>query len=187
MAIGILAVQGAFAEHAHCLELLSQDYVLLRKKADIPANLDKLILVGGESTVQQKLLHELDMFAILKHKIMEGMPVLGTCAGLILLAEQIHHQEQTCFQTLPVKVHRNAYGRQLGSFSTNGDIGEITDFPMRFIRAPYIEIILDADVKILNMTDNKITAVQYQNQLGIAFHPELTEDLRIHEAFLNLT
>ena len=183
---GILAVQGAFAEHAHILDLLSENYVLIRKKQDIPQNLDRLILVGGESTVQSKLIHELDLFQILRDKISENMPVLGTCAGLILLAQEIRDQNQTCFGTLPVCVKRNAYGRQLGSFSHTGNIGEIQNFPMRFIRAPYIEKILDPEVRILNLTDQKITAVQYQNQIGIAFHPELTDDLRIHQLFLNL-
>ncbi|MDE6087214.1 MAG: pyridoxal 5'-phosphate synthase glutaminase subunit PdxT, partial [Oscillospiraceae bacterium] len=108
---GILAVQGAFAEHAHVLDLLSENYILIRKKQDIPQNLDRLILVGGESTVQSKLIHELDLFQILRDKISENMPVLGTCAGLILLAKEIQNQNQTCFGTLPVYVKRNAYGR----------------------------------------------------------------------------
>ncbi len=186
MSIGILAVQGAFIEHAHCLEQLSQDYVLLRKKSDIPQNLERLILPGGESTVQRKLLHELDLFSILKNKILEDMPVLGTCVGLILLAEQIAEESTDGFQSLPVLVRRNAYGRQLGSFSTKGTVGEISDFPMRFIRAPYIEKILHPDVQILNLTDQHITAVNYKNQIGTAFHPELTDDLRIHKLFLSL-
>ena len=176
MTVGILAVQGAFIEHAEIIERLNHDYLLLRKKSDIPENLEALILPGGESTVQKKLLIESDMFTILQNKIKAGIPVLGTCAGLILLAD--------VFKTLPVSVKRNAYGRQLGSFSAEGSIGQIQHFPMRFIRAPYIEKILNPDVEILNITDNRITAVRYQKQFGIAFHPELTEDLRIHELFL---
>lgn len=182
---GILAVQGAFAEHAACLEKLNRDYILLRKKADIPVSMERLILPGGESTVQRKLLHELDMYTVLKKRIQEGMPVLGTCAGLILLAEEIDGGEQAGFGTLPVRVKRNAYGRQLGSFSVQGTVGEIMGFPLRFIRAPYVQKILHTDVKILTITDDRITAVQYQNQIGLAFHPELTEDLRIHEIFLH--
>ena len=174
--IGILAVQGAFIEHVHCLEQLSESYVLIRKKSDIPESLTGLIFPGGESTVQRKLISELDMFDTLKKSIQEGIPVLGTCAGLILLADY--------FETLPVKVRRNAYGRQLGSFSVNGDIGAIQNFPMRFIRAPYVEEVRIPGVNVLNITDGRITAVQYENQTGVSFHPELTEDLRIHQAFL---
>ncbi len=186
MAVGILALQGAFIEHAHSLEQLSQDYILLRKKADIPKNLERLILPGGESTVQRKLLHELDLYSVLKEKILEDMPVLGTCAGLILLAGEIAGEETDGFRTLPVLVRRNAYGRQLGSFSAEGTVGEISNFPLRFIRAPYIEKILNPAVTVLNLTDQHITAVRYRNQIGTAFHPELTEDLRIHKMFLNL-
>ena len=114
------------------------------------------------------------------------MPVFGTCAGLILLAEQIAGETTDGFQSLPVLVRRNAYGRQLGSFSAEGTVGEISGFPMRFIRAPYIEKILHPDVQILNRTEHHITAVKYKNQIGTAFHPELTEDLRIHKLFLAL-
>lgn len=186
MTVGILAVQGAFIEHARMLERLDQEYILLRKKSDIPEHMEALILPGGESTVQKKLLVELDMFVVLQKRIREGMPVLGTCAGLILLAEEIAGKDTPAFQTLPISVKRNAYGRQLGSFSANGDIGQIQSFPMRFIRAPYIERVLHPDVEILNITEDKITAVRYRNQMGMAFHPELTEDLRIHEQFLDL-
>ena len=185
MNVAILAVQGAFIEHAHMLEKLNQEYVLIRKKSDLPERIDALILPGGESTTQRKLLLELDLLEKLKQSILEGVPVLGTCAGLILLAEEIGTGEPEVFGTLPVKVVRNAYGRQLGSFSTEGNFGEIEHFPMRFIRAPYIEKIFRPEVEILSVTDGKITAVRYQNQFGVAFHPELTEDLRIHQEFLH--
>ena len=187
--IGILALQGAFEEHEKMLRALGCQTVLIRKKNDIPQNLTGLVLVGGESTTQRKLLCELDMLEILKERINSGVPVLATCAGLILLAKEITGGEQTCFGFLPVRVCRNAYGRQLGSFSAVGDIGSIKNFPMRFIRAPYIERTLadDKEVEILNVTDGRITAVRYKNILAMSFHPELTEDTRIHSLFADMT
>ena len=184
--VAILAVQGAFIEHAHCLEKLGAEYKYLRNKADITPDIDRLIFVGGESTTQRKLLKELDMLEPLKALIERGAPVLATCAGLILLAEKISSGEETVFGTLPVEVCRNAYGRQLGSFSTVQNIGEVSDFPMRFIRAPFVEKVLSDEVEVLNVTDGRITAVKYKNQLGFAFHPELTEDLRLHKMFMDL-
>ena len=184
--VAILAVQGAFIEHAHSLEKLGAEYKFLRNKADITPDIDRLILVGGESTTQRKLLKELEMLEPLKALIERGAPVLGTCAGLILLAEKIAGGEEPVFGTLPVEVCRNAYGRQLGSFSTVQNIGEVLDFPMRFIRAPFVEKTLSDEVEVLNVTDGRITAVRYKNQLGLAFHPELTDDLRLHKMFLNL-
>lgn len=183
--VGILSVQGAFAEHEKCIRNLEKDCIQIRKKSDLH-DIDRIILAGGESTVQRKLLHELDIFDTMKSYISEGMPVLGTCAGLILLAEEIEDESNICFAELPVKVKRNAYGRQLGSFSTTGKIGKIENFPMRFIRAPYISEILNDKVEVLNITDDKCTAVKYNNIIGLSFHPELTDDLRIHEYFLSL-
>lgn len=184
--VAILAVQGAFIEHAHALEKLGAEYKYLRNKADITPDIDRLILVGGESTTQRKLLKELEMLEPLKALVSKGAPVMGTCAGLILLAEKISSGEETVFGTLPIEVCRNAYGRQLGSFSTVQDIGEVKAFPMRFIRAPFVEKVLSDEVEVLNVTDGRITAVKYKNQLGFAFHPELTEDLRLHQMFLEL-
>lgn len=186
MGIGILALQGAFREHADILEKMSVKYKLIRNTADLDDKFDGLILPGGESTVQRKLAKELDLLEPIKSLIKNGIPVLGTCAGLILLSQEIAGDEDIAFGTLPISVCRNAYGRQLGSFSTVGNIGKIYDFPMRFIRAPYIEKILSDDAEILNITDNKITAVRYKNQIGVSFHPELTCDTRIHRMFLNL-
>lgn len=184
--VAILAVQGAFIEHAHTLEKLGVEYKFLRNKADITPDIDRLILVGGESTTQRKLLKELEMLEPLKALIERGAPVLATCAGLILLAEKITSGEEPVFGTLPVEVCRNAYGRQLGSFSTVQNIGEVKDFPMRFIRAPFVEKVLSDEVEVLNVTDGRITAVKYKKQLGLAFHPELTEDLRLHKMFMDL-
>ncbi len=186
MAIGILALQGAFQEHADTLKKLSVEYKFIRNISDLDTKLDGIILPGGESTVQRKLAKELGLLEPLKQLIKKGIPTLGTCAGLILLSQEIAGNEDVAFGTLPVTVCRNAYGRQLGSFSAAGNIGSISDFPMRFIRAPYIKRTLSDETEILNVTDNKITAVKCRNQIGISFHPELTNDLRLHQMFLKL-
>lgn len=182
MTIGVLAVQGAFIEHEKMVEKLGCQVAELRNKNDI-SNLDGLILPGGESTVQGKLIKELGMFDQLKELIEGGLPVLGTCAGLILLSRNISNDEARHFQTLPVTVERNAYGRQLGSFRTTSAFGFLCDVEMTFIRAPVITAIGE-DVKVLSRVDEKIVAVEYKNQMGISFHPELGEDTRVLEYFL---
>ncbi|MDF2513488.1 MAG: glutaminase [Herbinix sp.] len=185
MRVAVLAVQGAFIEHIKMIEQLGVECIELRQKADLEQSFDGLILPGGESTVQGKLLRELEMFEPLQKRIKQGLPVLATCAGLILLAENLSNDERSHFQTLPVTVKRNAYGRQLGSFYTIEDIDGIKHFPMEFIRAPYIEEV-KTGVEILARVKDNIVAVRYQNQLAMSFHPELTEDTRLHETFLQL-
>lgn len=185
MTVAVLAVQGAFIEHEQMLEKLGVRCIELRKKEDLAQSYDALILPGGESTVQGKLLKELEMFDPLKKQIEEGLPVLATCAGLILLAEQIQNDERSYFRSLPVTVKRNAYGRQLGSFYTEADVKGIGTVPMTFIRAPYIEQAASG-VEILARVEDHIVGVRYQNQLAFSFHPELDEDLRIHEYFLEI-
>ena len=181
MKVAVLAVQGAFIEHEKALERLGVETVELRKAEDLEQDFDGLVLPGGESTVQSRLLKELSMFETLKKKIEEGLPVLATCAGLILLAQNISNDENT----LPVTVKRNAYGRQLGSFYYDGEIKEIGTFPMEFIRAPYIESV-EKNVEILAQVEEKIVGVAYKNQLAFSFHPELTGNDRIHDKFIEL-
>ncbi len=183
--VGILAVQGAFAEHAQMLDRLGAAYTCIRQKRDL-VGIERLILPGGESTTQRRLLCDLGLLVPIREMIASGMPVMGTCAGLILLADEVADEER-CLGGLPVRVRRNAYGRQLGSFSVVGEIGSINDYPMRFIRAPYVETVLQPDVQVLNITDGRITAVQYKHILGLAFHPELTEDDRLHQYFLSFS
>ena len=189
MVIAVLAVQGAFIEHEKVLKEIGAEVFELRKKEDLDRPFDGLVLPGGESTVQQKLLKELGMFDILKKKIQDGLPVFATCAGLILLAEKLSNDDRRGFQTLPVTVKRNAYGRQLGSFHRDGIVRGIaqdeTLFPMEFIRAPYIEEVRE-DTEVLAKVDDHIVAVQYKNQLAMAFHPELSGDDRLHRAFLQI-
>ena len=133
MKIAVLAVQGAFAEHRKKIEDLGIECMELRKKEDLMKPFDGLILPGGESTVQGKLLKELDMYQILKQKIEEGLPVLATCAGLILLAENLTNDRNIYFATLPAAVKRTGYGRQLGSFRTVQELKGIGKIPMTFI------------------------------------------------------
>ena len=185
MKIAVLAVQGAFIEHEKALQRLGVETVELRKAEDLEQDFDGLVLPGGESTVQSRLLKELSMFEPLKKKIEEGLPVLATCAGLILLAQDVSNDDKRCFSTLPVTVKRNAYGRQLGSFYYEGEIKGIGEYPMEFIRAPYIESVRD-DVEILAEGEEKIVGVAYKNQLAFSFHPELTGNDKIHEKFIQL-
>lgn len=185
MNIAVLAVQGAFEEHEHVLHELGVNTVQLRKAEDLETHFDGLVLPGGESTVQGKLLRELNMFEPLRERIRQGLPVLATCAGLILLAEHIAGDDTAHFATLPVTVKRNAYGRQLGSFHyAEGNFAGIGTFPMEFIRAPYVEEVSDG-VEILARVEGRIVGVRYNNQLAVAFHPELGGDNRIHQQFLN--
>lgn len=183
MKIGVLAVQGAFAEHEKMLEGLGAETFEIRQKKDLSLPLDGIVLPGGESTVMGRLLKDLDLLDELKLRIQNGLPVLATCAGLILLAEKIEREENTCLATIPMTVKRNAYGRQLGSFITEGEIAGIGTFPMRFIRAPYIKSAAD-EVQILGRVGDRIVAAEYGSQIALAFHPELTQDARIHAYFL---
>jgi 5'-phosphate synthase pdxT subunit len=181
--IGVLAVQGAFAEHRQILEKLGVETFEIRQLRDLEQNFDGLILPGGESTVQGKLLHDLGLFEPLRERIESGLPTFGTCAGLILLAEKLSNDGHTYFATTPVTVERNAYGRQLGSFYTEENFEGIGKIPMTFIRAPLIQR-ASQDVQILATVQNQIVAVRYKNQLVISFHPELNSDLRVHQYFV---
>lgn len=184
MTVGILAIQGAFIEHRRVLESLGADVVEIRKASDLQKDFDRLVLPGGESTVQRKLLIEDDLFEPLQQRIQAGMPVLGTCAGLILLAQEVEGGKP-CFGTLPVTVRRNAYGRQLGSFHARADFAGIGEVPMTFIRAPFITKVAPG-AQALAEVDGNVVAARAGNQIGVAFHPELDDDTRIHRLFLSL-
>lgn len=187
--VAVLAVQGAFAEHEARLSELGARCIELRQAADLRKNFDRLVLPGGESTVQGKLLAELGMLDELRTRIVEGMPVLGTCAGLILLAHDlaVHDDKGTPrLATMDVLVERNAYGRQLGSFRTKGQVAGIDgEVPLTFIRAPRI-VEVHGDAKTLAEVDGRIVAARQGNQLGVTFHPELDDDARLHELFLQM-
>lgn len=185
MTIGIVAVQGAFLEHEKMLEKLGVEYAELRQKSDLEREYDGLILPGGESTVQGKLLKELDMFDTLKKWIDGGIPVLATCAGMILLAESLSNDDKSYFRSIPMTVRRNAYGRQMGSFHTNARFGNKGIIPMTFIRAPFVEAAAP-ETEILSVVDGNIVGVRYKNQIALAFHPELDDDLTVHKTFLEM-
>ena len=147
MNIGILAVQGAFIEHEQILQKLGIQSMEIRCREDLKKPFDGLIIPGGESTVQGKLLKELEMFDTIKEMIEDGMPVFGTCAGLILLAKSLENDSRTHLGTMDITAVRNAYGRQLGSFYTEEDFADVGKIPMTFIRAPYIKAV-GKDVEI---------------------------------------
>lgn len=184
--IGVLALQGAFAEHAAMLERLGAQAVELRQASDFSDKLDGIILPGGESTVMAKLLHKTGLFLPIYKALCAGMPVLGTCAGMILLAKQIEGEAASGFRMMDIIVKRNAYGRQLGSFHTTAACKGIGDIPMSFIRAPYVTRLLSPSVEVLSEVEGRIVAVQQGKMLATAFHPELTGDTRLHACFLSL-
>ena len=185
MRIAVTAVQGAFEEHEKMLEALGAEVTELRKAEDMSQTFDGIVLPGGESTVQGKLLKELGMFEALQQKINAGMPVLATCAGLILLAEKIIDSGTVHFGTLPAVVRRNAYGRQLGSFYAEEEFGDLGKVPMTFIRAPYIEEVKPG-VEVLARVDGHIAGVRYKNQIAVSFHPELDRNPVIHTMFIEM-
>ncbi len=185
MKIGILALQGAFIEHANMLQALNVDSFEIRQKKDLNQPMDGMILPGGESTTMYKLLVDLDLFDSVKEKIQQGLPVFGTCAGLLLLAKTVHNHSNPYIQTMDIIARKNAYGRQLGSFRTIGTFAGIENVPFVFIRAPYIEQVGDG-VEVLAIIDDKIVAARQDNQLATAFHPELTKDLTIHRYFIEM-
>ena len=183
--IGVLAVQGAFIEHERILQSLGAEVFEIRQLRDLNRHLDGLVLPGGESTVQGKLLHDLGLFEPLKNLIEKGLPTFGTCAGLILLANKLSNDSHTYFGALPATVERNAYGRQLGSFYAEENFEGIGKVPMTFIRAPLIQSASEG-VQVLATVNDQIVAIRYKNQLAISFHPELNEDLRVHRYFLEM-
>ncbi|MFA7032862.1 MAG: pyridoxal 5'-phosphate synthase glutaminase subunit PdxT [Bacilli bacterium] len=185
MIIGVLALQGAFIEHQKILEKLGCETFTIRNKDDLNRKMDGLILPGGESTTMYGLLKELQMEDKIKSLINSGLPTFGTCAGLLLLANQIHNYESAFLQTMDITARKNAYGKQLGSFITTADFSDKKNIPLVFIRAPYIERV-GKNVEILSIVNGMIVAARQNNQLVTAFHPELTDDLTIHRYFLEM-
>ena len=183
MRIGILALQGAFIEHIHRLRELGADCFEIRQERDIQRHMDGLILPGGESTVMNMLLRDLNLYNPLLSMIKGGLPVLGTCAGLLLLAKNVTNNGAPCFATMNITAKRNAYGRQLGSFFTESCFKGLGVIPMTFIRAPYIESVSE-EVSILAETGGHIVAARQRNQLVTSFHPELSENASVHKFFL---
>ncbi len=166
------------------LDRLGAEHFEIRHRKDLEQCFDGLILPGGESTTMRKLLHDLKLFEPLQQLIREGLPVFGTCAGLILLAKEVEGGVP-CFGTMDISVKRNAYGRQLGSFHSEETFKGIGTVPMTFIRAPYIQSVA-GNTQVLAAVDGNIVAARQENQLVTAFHPELTSDLAVHRYFLNM-
>lgn len=184
MNIGILALQGGFIEHAGMVRSLHADSFEIRKKSDLDIPMDGLIIPGGESTTMGKLLKDLNLYDTLKQQIDDGLPVFGTCAGMILLAKRVSGSDTAYFGAIDIEVKRNAYGRQLGSFFTEAEFKGIgSTIPMTFIRAPYI-ISAGRNVEILSTVDNHIVAAREKNVLVTSYHPELTDDNRVHRYFI---
>lgn len=184
-AIAILALQGAFAEHEQMLHNLGAETVLIRNVDDWNKTLplkgvggSGLIIPGGESTAMMRIMKDEGLFEPIRKAILGGLPVLGTCAGLIML-------DRNHLNVMDILAKRNAYGRQLGSFNTEEEFRGIGKVPMTFIRAPYIEE-AGPDVEILATVEGKAVAARQGNMLVTAFHPELTDDTRIHELFLSM-
>lgn len=184
--IGVLSYQGSVKEHMECLSKI--DGVNAREVKTIEAlnGVDGIILPGGESTTISKLLKHFGLLEPLLRRVVNGMPVWGTCAGLILLAKTIEN-ESPHLGTMDIKIKRNAYGRQLESFIQDEVIKEFNDspIPLVFIRAPWIAS-AEKNVNILCKIDGHIVAARQENQLVTSFHPELTEDLSAHKYFAKM-
>lgn len=176
MRIAVLALQGAFAEHQQMLQKLGVESFLVRNLDDWQQEKDGLIIPGGESTAMMRIIKDETLFEPVRDAIREGLPVFGTCAGLIML-------DGEHLGTMDITVKRNAYGRQLGSFYVESEFEGIGSVPMTFIRAPYIEKV-DEGVEVLSVVDGHIVAARQGKQLVTSFHPELNDDTRIHECWI---
>ena len=175
---GILAVQGAFAEHAAMLDKLGAPWKLLRAQEDFDESIDRVILPGGESTTQGKLLHSTGLFDPISEHIKAGKPVFGTCAGMILLAQRLENDPNVYFGALDATVRRNAYGRQLGSFTATENIttfntdgtpsSVIKNFPLVFIRGPLVAE-TGSNAQVMCETNGNVVALQQGNILATAF------------------
>jgi 5'-phosphate synthase pdxT subunit len=186
MQVGVLALQGAFAAHSDCLTSIGVQSIEVRNPEQL-SSVDALLMPGGESSTMSQLLESSGLFDPISSRIKDGMPVFGTCAGMILLASEIldGRSDQRSFSAIDISVRRNAFGRQVDSFEAtiNSSVG---DFHGVFIRAPRIERVGD-DVEILGSIDGEPVLVRQGNVLAASFHPELSNDARLHEYFVSIT
>jgi 5'-phosphate synthase pdxT subunit len=186
MQVGVLALQGAFAAHSDCLTSIGVQSVEVRTPEQL-SSVDALLMPGGESSTMSQLLESSGLFDPIAIRIKDGMPVFGTCAGMILLASEIldGRSDQRNFSAIDISVRRNAFGRQVDSFEStiSTDVG---DFQGVFIRAPRIERV-GADVQVLGSIANEPVLVRQGNVLAASFHPELSNDARLHEYFVSIT
>ena len=185
--VGVLALQGAVALHARSLERLGATAVEVRSAADL-ARVDALIVPGGESTTMSKLLVANDLFDPIAERLAEGMPALGTCAGMIVLAREVldGRADQRSFAAIDIAVRRNAFGRQVDSFEADLDVIGLAEAPVHavFIRAPVVEQVGDGVEVLAEVDGGRPVACRQGQVLVTAFHPELSPDLRVHELFL---
>jgi len=185
--VGVLALQGAFIEHIAMLQKLGVQAWPVRLPSDLEGA-EGLIIPGGESTVMSKLMVEYHLLEPLERLARGGLPIFGTCAGMILLAKDAIGLDLPSIGIMNIEVRRNAFGRQLDSFETELSVPALGDkpFPAIFIRAPWIEQV-GPEVKVLAcLPDGRAVAARQENLLVSAFHPELTDDLRLHAYFLGL-
>lgn len=184
----MLALQGDFREHLLVLRELGADAAPVRRESELD-DVRGLVIPGGESTVMDKLSRAFGIAEPLKQRIADGMPVYGTCAGLIMLADHLRDgiEGQQTFGGLDVVVRRNAFGNQNDSFETDLDIPELGEAPVHavFIRAPAVEQLGDGVRVLAALDDGQAVAVEQGNLLGTAFHPEVTDDYRFHQRFLD--
>lgn len=187
MKVGVLSFQGGVIEHLNHIKSLGHIGIEVKKEEDLN-NIDAIILPGGESTTIGKLLKITGLIKPLKEKIESGLPTWGTCAGMILLANEIEGQEEKYLDAMDIKVERNAFGTQIDSFKVHKVIKEVSEenIELVFIRAPYITDVKET-VEILCKVDNKIVAARQKNIIATAFHPELTNDLSFLSYFLKST
>lgn len=186
MKIGILSLQGGVAEHMHHIKSLNQQPVEVKKEEDLEV-LAGIILPGGESTTIGKLLRDTKLLEPLREKILKGLPVWGTCAGMILLAKSIENWKDTYLQVMNISVKRNAYGRQSDSFEAEELVEKVSTnkIPLVFIRAPFITKLGEGVESIYELKGN-IVAARENNMLVTSFHPELTDNLDFHRYFLSM-
>lgn len=186
MKIGVLDLQGGVFEHIDHLKKLNVEVLRIKKPSQLK-EISGLILPGGESTTIGKILRKMNLLDPIKEEILKGMPVWGTCAGMILLADKIQDEEDAYLKVMNIKVKRNSYGSQLDSFETYSKINNISSkkIPLIFIRAPQVIEIGDK-IKVLCKLDDKIVAVKENNMLATSFHPELSDDLEFHKYFLSM-
>jgi pyridoxal 5'-phosphate synthase pdxT subunit len=186
--VGVLALQGDFREHLAVLRRLGADAVPVRRPAEL-SEIGGLVIPGGESSVMDKLSRSFGLAEPLRAAIADGMPVYGTCAGLIMLADRILDgiAGQQTLGGLDVAVRRNAFGSQLDSFETDLLIPAVGDAPMHavFIRAPIVEEVGSGATPLARVADGRVVAVEQGNLIGTSFHPEMTGDTRFHEYFLD--
>ncbi|MFC7440182.1 pyridoxal 5'-phosphate synthase glutaminase subunit PdxT [Laceyella putida] len=185
MKIGVLALQGAVREHIRLLELAGAEAVAVKYRHEL-ADLDGLVIPGGESTTIGKLMRQYELNEPIMQMHQQGKPIFGTCAGLIMIAKQVENLEQPHLDLMDIVVKRNAFGRQRESFEADLEIKGVADtFPAVFIRAPYVEKV-GAGVEVLSTIDGKIVAARQDRLLCAAFHPELTDDVRFHAYFVEM-